>query len=214
MSVAVYAFINGLKGLSSGGQPVEFGPALTYVGLTLAVCSGMALLGWRRNRALRSDLIALDVKSWIMSSCITGALLLAFGFGLLLRGTQGAWLLPYIDPLTLVVVSLAIVPVPLREVRQAVREILLATPPALRAQVEEVAGRVAREQGFLGYRTYVAEFGRAVQVELYFVVPKGFPPRPLEDWDALRDQVGEAIGGVERHRWLTVLFTADPEWAE
>lgn len=214
MSVAVYAFVNGLKGLASGGQPVEFGPALIYAGVALVICASMAMFGRRRNRTLRSDLIALDVKAWIMSSSITGALLLAFVLGLLLRGTGGEWLLPFVDPLTLVVVSLAIIPAPLREVWQAIREILLVTPVELRAQVEAVARRVAREQGFLGHRTYVAEFGRAVQIELYFVVPRGFPARPLEEWDALRDQVGEAIGGVERHRWLTVLFTTDPEWAE
>lgn len=214
MSVAVYAFVNGLKGLASGGQPVEFGPALIYAGVALVICASMAMFGRRRNRTLRSDLIALDVKAWIMSSSITGALLLAFVLGLLLRGTRGEWMLLFVDPLTLVVVSLAIIPAPLREVWQAIREILLVTPVELRAQVEAVARRVAREQGFLGHRTYVAEFGRAVQIELYFVVPRGFPARPLEEWDALRDQVGEAIGGVERHRWLTVLFTTDPEWAE
>lgn len=214
MSIAVYAFVNGLKGLASGGQPVEFGPALIYAGVTLVICASMAVFGRRRNRTLRSDLIALDVKAWIMSSSVTGALLLAFVLGLLLRGTGGEWMLPFVDPMTLVVVSLAIIPAPLREVWQAIREILLVTPVELRAQVEEVARRVAREQGFLGHRTYVAEFGRAVQIELYFVVPRGFPPRPLEEWDALRDHLGEAIGGVERHRWLTVLFTTDPEWAE
>lgn len=214
MSVAVYAFLNGVKGLSGGGQVVAFGPALVYAATTLVVCVAMAMFGRRRNRVLVSDLIALDTKGWIMSGGITGALLVAFGIALPLRGSGAQWVLPYVDPLVLVIVSLAILPVPFRELRQAVREILLLTPAELRARVDETAARVMREQGFLSYRAYVAEFGKAVQVELYFVVARGLPPRPLEDWDALRDAIGEAIGGNERHRWLTVAFTTDPEWAE
>jgi predicted Co/Zn/Cd cation transporter (cation efflux family) len=36
----------------------------------------------------------------------------------------------------------------------------------------------------------------------------------VEQWDQLRDEIGDAIGGDLRNRWLTVEFTADPEWAD
>lgn len=214
MSITVYALINGLKELVSGGQAMEFGPALGYSAVTLAICVAMAALARRANRRLSSDLVALDAKSWLMSACVTAALLAAFGAGYAMQGTALEAYAGLLDPATLVLVSLAILPVPLREVRQAVREVLLATPPELRGAVDDVARQVTRDEGFVGYRAYVAEFGKAVRVELCFIVPPDAPPRPIEEWDALRDRVGEAIGGDERHRWLTVLFTADPSWAE
>lgn len=213
MGIALYAFVNGLMSLTEGGQQVALGPALAYATVTFAACTGMAAFGRRQNRRFGSDLVALDIKGWTMSACITAALLVAFALGLALDRQGAAHLVPYVDPLVLALVSLAIVPVPLREVRQAIREILLITPQDLRAEVEEVARRLVAEQGFVGHRAYVAEIGRAVQIELWFVVPPGAPPRPLEHWDALRDRVAAAIGGAEQHRWLTVTFTADPEWA-
>jgi predicted Co/Zn/Cd cation transporter (cation efflux family) len=36
----------------------------------------------------------------------------------------------------------------------------------------------------------------------------------VEDWDALRDEIGNAIGDESTNRWLTIAFTADEEWAE
>ena len=38
------------------------------------------------------------------------------------------------------------------------------------------------------------------------------PEMPLL-W-ALRDEIGEAIGGDSPDRWLTIAFTTDREWAE
>lgn len=214
VSIAGYAFLNAAMSLTAGGTAVVLGPAIAYAVVTFVICAGMAVYGRRRNRTLGSDLVSLDNKAWIMSGGITASLLIAFLIGLLLtRAGHAAWL-PFIDPLVLSIVSLLIIPVPLREVRQAIREILLVTPTALRARVDAIATTVVARQGFVGYRAYVAEVGRAEQVELYFLLPPGFPARPIEEWDALRDEIGAALGGEERHRWLTVLFTADQAWAE
>ena len=47
-----------------------------------------------------------------------------------------------------------------------------------------------------------------------FIVPSGLPARRLEEWDKIRDEIGEAIGNDTPDRWLTVVFTTDQEWAE
>ena len=70
------------------------------------------------------------------------------------------------------------------------------------------------EHGFSSFRSYVARVGRGRQIEIYFIVPADRPARRLEEWDAIRDQIGEAIGGEGPNRWLTIAFTTTPEWAE
>ena len=32
-------------------------------------------------------------------------------------------------------------------------------------------------------------------------------------WDAIRDEIGDALGGEGTDRWLTIVFTTDEEWA-
>ncbi|MGG2476173.1 cation transporter, partial [Rhizobium sp. BR5] len=54
---------------------------------------------------------------------------------------------------------------------------------------------------------------RGRQIELFFIVPKNWPPRRLEEWDAIRDEIGNALGGEGTDRWLTIVFTTDEEWA-
>ncbi|WP_374321116.1 cation diffusion facilitator family transporter [Pseudoxanthomonas kaohsiungensis] len=211
---AVYAFINAVGSFMAGGRPLQFGQAIVYAVATVLISLAMAWYGHRANRRLRSDFVAMDVRGWLMSAAITAALLVAFAIGLAIQGTRLEWISPYIDPAVLALVCLVVFPVPLGAVRQALEEILLVTPTELKQHVDRVAGEVVARHGFTGYRAYVAKVGRGRQIELYFIAPSGWPARTLEEWDALRDEIGEAIGGDSPDRWLTIAFTTDREWAE
>ncbi len=211
---AVYAFINAVGSLFDGGRPLQFGQAIVYAAITLLACSAMSVFALRVNRRLRSQLVALDAKGWMMSGAITAALLLAFVGGALVEGTALAWIAPYIDPAVLALVCVVIIPMPLGTIRQALADILLVTPVELKREVDAVAAATVARHGFLSYRAYVARVGRGRQIELYFIVPAGLPARTLEAWDAIRDEVGDALGAASPDRWLTIVFTSDIEWAE
>lgn len=212
--VAVYALITAISSLLEGGRELDFGWAMLYAALTVTACTVIAVVEARANRKIGSDFVRMDVKGWVMSGSITAALLVAFGIGLAVRGTPLEWLAPYIDPAILALVCLVIIPLPLPVIRQALAEILLVTPQDLKQHVDEVATGFVEKHGLLSYRAYVAKTGRSRAIELYFIVPPGLPPRDIAEWDALRAELAEAIGGDRQNRWLTVVFTGSPEWAE
>lgn len=214
ITVAVYALVNAIINILNGGHELHFGAAIVYSAGTLCVCIAMATIGIRLNRRIGSDFVALDIKSWIMSGGIALALLIAFLIGLAVSQTEMAYIAHFVDPAVLALVCLVMIPLPMGTVWKAMTEILLLAPVDLRAHVDQVASDTVRRCGFLSYRAYVAKVGRATQVELYFIVPPGLPPRSIEAWDALRDEIGDAIGDESADRWLTIAFTADVEWAE
>jgi predicted Co/Zn/Cd cation transporter (cation efflux family) len=211
---AIYALINAVSSIMNGGRLFDFGAAITYSVVTLAITITMAIVSARANRTIKSEFVALDVKSWIMSSGLTGALLVAFIGGALIQGTKHEWMSPYIDPVALALVCLVIIPIPAGTIRQALADILLVTPADLKSHVDAVAETIVERHGFLSYRAYVARVGRGRQIELFFIVPADLPARKLQDWDAIRDEVGIAIGDEGPDRWLTIAFTTDPEWAD
>ena len=211
---AIYALINAIDSFLSGGRELQFGRALAYAALVTVVCVAMYVFELRANRRIRSGFIALDAQGWLMASLIAMALLVAFAGGWLLHDTPLAWITPYIDPAVLALVCVIIIPMPFGTIRQALADILLVTPQDLKQHVDTVSRAVVERYGFLDYRAYVARVGRGRQIELAFIVPPGAPARTVEDWDRLRDEIGEAIGGDTPDRWLTIVFTADPEWAD
>nr|WP_286194697.1 cation transporter [Agrobacterium sp. Ap1] len=214
MGAAVYAFISAVGSLLSGGRPIDFGPAVIFTIVTVTVSFAMWLFCRRANRALNSSFVALDSQAWAMTAALTSALLVAFAVGHAIEGTEFEWLSPYIDPGALALICLIIAPVPFSNVRQAVADILLVTPVELKQHVDAVAEAIVERHEFLSYRAYVARVGRGRQIELFFIAPSDWPPRHLSEWDAIRDEIGEAIGGEGPDRWLTIVFTGDPEWAD
>ena len=168
----------------------------------------------RANKTIKSDFISLDVKGWLMSGAITAALLVAFCFGIAVQGTQYAWVSPYIDPVVLALVCLLIIPVPIATVSKAFGDMLLFTPAELKNHVDKVASAFMERRGFLSYRAYVSRVGRSKNIEIYFIVPTAAPARPITGWDQMREEIGNELGGEGPDRWLTIVFTADPEWAE
>ncbi|MBA1220896.1 cation transporter [Pseudomonas fulva] len=212
--VAIYALINAVSSLLEGGRHLEFGIAMVYAALTVTACVSIAVIEGKANRKLRSDFVAMDVKGWVMSASITEALLIAFCFGYAVQGTSLEWVSPYIDPAVLALVCLVIVPLPMSVVRQALADIFLVTPGDLKQHVDAVAQAFVERHGLQSYRAYVAKVGRSREIELYFIVPPQMAAKTIEQWDALRNEIGEAIGGEGPNRWLTVVFTGDPEWAE
>ncbi|AWJ83241.1 cation transporter [Azospirillum sp. TSH58] len=214
MGAAIYALINAVGSLMTGGRDLAFDHAIVYAAVTVLVAAGMAVFATRANRTVRSDFLALDAKAWIMSAALTAALLVAFVFGYLIQGTRLQWMSPYIDPAVLALVCLVVIPIPVGTMRQALADVFLVTPADLKRHVDAVASDIVRRHGFSSYRAYVARVGRGRQIELFFIAPRGWPPRQLEEWDRIRDEVGAAIGGEGPDRWLTIVFTSDPEWAE
>ncbi|RNB84630.1 cation transporter [Brevibacillus fluminis] len=213
MGAAVYALINAIGSLMTGGRDLEFTFAIVYAVVTVITCCSMAIFETRANKTIRSDFVALDAKAWMMTGAITGALLIAFCVGYAIEGTDYAWITPYIDPVVLALICLVIIPLPISTVKQALADVLLITPQSLKQHVDEVAQDFVKRYGFVSHRAYVAKVGRGKQIELYFIVPTGWPTKRLEEWDAIRDEIGNAIGEESSDLWLTIVFTTDVEWA-
>lgn len=209
MLLVAYAFVSAVNSLLKGGYEPDFGIALLYTVAVAAICFGM--WWWMRGHAERIDsgLVRLDVKAWLMSALVTTALLVAFAAALLMQGTDAEWLIPYVDPLVLALLSLVLLPMPLREARESFAEIFMISPPELDTRVRQVMADFVARHGFLDFRSYVSKAGRAQFIEISVLVPSDLRV-PVGEIDALRAEIGTAIGGAGPDRWLTILFTADP----
>jgi len=207
-----YAFVNAVAGLMRGGHVPELGLALLYTGLVSVVCIAMHVYQRLANRTIRSEFVRLDMHSWLMSGVITLALLVSFGVALLIRDTPLAWLIAYIDPGVLALMSPILIVTPLASARRAFREMTLVTPLELDRRVSGVLAAFVARRGLAGFTSYAAKVGRAAFIEVYVILPPGYPLTSIDQLDAMRGEIDELIGHGDGDHWLTVVFTGDASW--
>jgi predicted Co/Zn/Cd cation transporter (cation efflux family) len=207
-----YAFVNAIKGMLDGGRELEFGIAMVYAVVISIFCFFMFFRQRRLNRHIESELIGLDTQSWLMSACISSALLVAFSIAWVLERTRFSHLSWYVDPGVLAVLTLVLIPMPIGTVIGAVKEVLLITPDSLDSTVRELMHGLTAEYGFVSYSHYATRVGRGLFVEVHIVLPEAMEHVGIRQLDLIRDKISHAIGESGPDRWLTVAFTRDARW--
>jgi cation diffusion facilitator family transporter len=210
--LCVYGFANAVGSLMAGGQEVELGWALGYSLVMATVCFWMYFYEKRTNRSAKSEFVHLDAQGWLMSALATAALVVAFAFAWAIQSTPYAHLAPYVDPTVLGLLSLAMIPIPIRTVRQALSEILMITPTELDVAVRTVMDEIVERHGFTSYTSYAAKVGRGQFIEIHIVVPHDLQIGTVATLDAIREEIGTALGADSAEKWLTIDFTAQEQW--
>lgn len=205
-----YGLVTALGDLFTGGRDLDFGWALGYAAVATAASLVMFLYERHGNRRIGSALVGLDAVSWLMSTIISGALLVTFAIALTLGGTPYAWAAAYADPLVLACLSAGIALMPIAMLRDAWRDIFQIAPTPLDAEVKLVMDAFVARHGLTTYSSYVARVGRAQFIELHVVLPAAYPLERIATLDALRAEIAGELGGAGPDRWLTVAFTGDP----
>jgi cation diffusion facilitator family transporter len=211
-TACVYALINALQGLTTGGHAVSYGLGMIWAGALCVVGMAMAVYMNRLAHAQNSTLLAVDARSWLLSGGLSLALLLAYGIAVLLAGTARSDLVPYVDSAVLLCMSLALLPVPLKTLIQTVREVLQVAPRHLDERVRSVMDKLVAERGYLRYSSYVAQVGRARFVEIHILVPPDLRIGTVQAVDALRREIAARLDATWPETWLTIDLTADPAW--
>ena len=71
IGAALYALVNAVDALMSGGRQIALGPAIIFAGLSIVAESVLAWFVLRANRRIGSEFIALDAKNWVIAASMS-----------------------------------------------------------------------------------------------------------------------------------------------
>ena len=207
----IYAAVDAVSSLSSGGNDVAYGLAALWAGVLCLVGLGMTLFLGRRAKSLDSPMLKLDARSWMVSTFLSFALLISFAIASALAGTAFQRWIPFLDAIALLSMALIMLPVPLFGLWRSFRDVLQVAPDELDHQVHAVMRSVVKEQAFAEYTSYVAKAGRARFIEIHILVSSDSQIN-IATADGIRRDISQRLHAARPNFWLTIDFTADRTW--
>lgn len=207
----IYAAIDAINSLSTGGNDVAYGLAALWAGILCLVGLGMTLFLGRRAKSLDSPMLKLDARSWMVSTFLSFALLISFAIASALAGTGFQRWIPFLDAIALLSMALIMLPVPLFGLWRSFRDVLQVAPDELDDQVHAVMRSVVKERAFAEYTSYVAKAGRARFIEIHILVSSDSQIN-VATADGIRRDISQRLQAVRPNFWLTIDFTADRTW--
>ncbi len=215
LGVSGFAVAGAVDALLHGGRDLNAALAVVYAIIALSGCFVVAGLQRRAARRTGSPLLEVDYRNWLIDGILSGVVALVFVAALILGRTDWAHVVPYIDPVLVIVVVLAIIAVPLGIIREGAREILgFAPAPAMQA---DVRGRVESAIGDVPVKaTHVSmmKIGRFFYILNQIVVSPEFRPGRVAELDEVRERIARAMNGFEPKPILDTVFTEDEKWTE
>jgi cation diffusion facilitator family transporter len=212
LSIAcIYAGVTALWNLMSGGHLVSYGKAAVWASVVSLCGFGMYVYIGRKSRELNSGLLTLDARAWLVTAALSVALLAGFVFAAILERTSlNAWV-PYVDPIMLLLIAGAVLPVPMTTVIRAMREVLQVAPDELDRNVKAAMDEITAQHGFLDYSSHVAKIGRTMFVEIHVLV-EPCSRIDVDTSDDIRVLLAGRLHGTGPELWLALDFTADRLW--
>ena len=207
----IYAAIDGVKSLGSGGHDVEYDLAALWAGILCVIGLAMTLFLFRRAKVLQSPMLELDARSWVVSTSLSLALLIGFAIATALAGTRLQGWIPYLDAIALLGMALIMLPMPLIGLWRSMSDVLQVAPDELNQEVQAVMDSVVKARQFLDYSSYIAKAGRGRFVEIHVLVPPE-SRIDIQTADAIRREVSDRLSAASPTFWLTIDFTADRRW--
>jgi cation diffusion facilitator family transporter len=172
LATLVYAAVEAATIIRLGGSHFSPGVAIPYGAIAAAVSIALAL--WLRRTVKHSDLVKAESTAWLIGGLRGVGMIVGFALMLILDGSSWDSVVPYIDPLMVLLTCVLFIRPPLQMVRSTIHELLEGAPDAaVQAPVLEVIASVQRQFNITEPIIRIHKVGSKLYVEVdAFVAPE------------------------------------------
>lgn len=206
--VCGFALISSVDSLIDGGRELSPGMAVIYSLVATTGCIVVFLIQKQYAKKVDSPLLALDIATWKLSGFISSAVAIGFGAAYLLTRTEYSWIVPYIDPVMVVVLVLVMIRLPLSALKEGIGDLLLGAPSGeMQAEIKEKVSAVLAGFSMKRYSVRMVKVGRHIFVSIFILLPEEVANQSITDLDGIRERIDEVLNGLHPEIIADTLFT-------
>lgn len=201
-----YAAVDATLTIREGGSAVDPGWAIVYSILTTA--GSVITWRWLRSRALHSDVLESESTAWKIGALRGVGMIAGFTLMAVLVDTSLDAVVPYIDPIMVLITCAVFIPAPIGMVRVTIVELLEGAPSAeVQGPVLEAVEHVRAQFDMDEPTVLMSKVGPKLYVEVDGVVDADVTVAQEHE---VRLALGDRLGALPYDIWLTAEFSPRP----
>lgn len=211
--LCIITLITATLSLLSGGQETSVGWALIFAFVNTIGCVAVFIL-LNKNKG-ESGFIQAEANQWKMDTLISAAVLVGFITAVLISFTPFEYLVPYVDPVMVLIVVGYFLKTPIIEMAKAFRELLEMSPDqSIETKFKKAITPIESKYQINESILRIAKVGNKLFIDIDFILGPQSKRVTIADQDKIREQIIRHTGDLEYKKWLTVSFTNDRKWAQ
>ncbi len=212
--ICLYGLVNAVQDLMSGVKGGHNSVAgFGYGVLTALIC--LCSYAYIRIKGRKMpDLVQAESEQWLIDTVFSVLVMVAFGISFLLEQSAMAAWAPYVDPITVILVSLYFIQVPGRRLISSIKELLQMAPDdAIQAELDAVANEIAQAHRLGRPIVRSTKIGRQLAADIAFILEDEERSYRIGDFDQIREEIETRLKPLGLILWLNIMFTHDRHWA-
>jgi len=204
LAVGVNTFFSSFKSFLAGGRLPIFSFAAAYALFAMVLSLIMAFLSKNRGRKIGSPILQVEARNWMIGGLLSGVVAAAFTIGFF---GEGEFVL-YLDPLLTMAMVALVIPVPIKIIYTAFRQLLFVAPDKALVEVMRERYRAfPKDDRIVQSALRVTKVGRVIYVHITAVLFKDTCLK-VGELDIIRRDIAAAVVKDDPHTFCDVLFTS------
>lgn len=211
----VYAVFGSAKSILHGGNVATYDIAMIYGVIATIGCFAISLYMKFRGKSLRSDLVRVDAHTWFVDGVLSASILLGFAIAYSLDQLGYYEYAPYVDPVLLVILGVAILPIPCKIMLESLKEVIHKAPPeAVTSVIEKKLKQTLSNVPYEHIEVRISKSGRDLYLLVHIIVDGSFGVTTVRELDAIRKVTEKTMREWNPSILMDILFISDPKLAD
>lgn len=205
LGVLAFASFSAVTVIIEGGSDMVLGIAVIYAIVATVGCFLIYFVIRSYYRKNPTSILDLEMKGWLIDGILSSVVLLTFLIGYLIRGGALASYLPYLDSAIVIIISLIMLPVPYKILKNNLFELLLSSPPHdIKSMVEQIVLSELKNKEVEKYDLKITKTGRSLYV--YVLV---YNEKMISVADQMRNEIEKQLMNKGQTASVLIELTLD-----
>lgn len=167
-AVTIGLIVNNIEIMLHGGRTVSFGTIAWFELTACAIGIAVSIYLKKKNKVMNSQLVEMEMNGWRIDSVASLGMSLAFFIPVLLPFGPFEKLIPYLDQIITVVLSIFMIPTPIKAVMSGLRDLFLMPPEEETIdEIKQTVEPILKAYGYQKLYYDIVRTGRKIWISVY-----------------------------------------------